>query len=70
MYCRLMTQDDAIKLLDRAASAHQGKIAAFQTIADRIGAPLGTVYHWWRQGKIPAWRLPAFDALKKKRKAA
>ncbi len=63
-----MKQADAIKLLDACAAAPR-KIEAFETIAKQINAPLGTVYHWWREGKIPAWRLSAFDKLKKRRAA-
>ncbi len=64
-----MKQADAIKLLDACAAAPK-KVEAFASIAKQLNAPLGTVYHWWREGKVPAWRLPAFDLLKKKRKAA
>jgi excisionase family DNA binding protein len=58
-----MKQADAIKLLDACAAAPR-KIEAFEAIAKQLKAPMPTVYHWWREGKIPAWRLGAFDKLK------
>ncbi len=63
-----MKESDALKLLDACAAAPQ-KIEAFTAIAKQLNAPLGTVYHWWRENKIPQWRLPAFDKLKKRRAA-
>ncbi len=65
-----MKEPDALKILRDAASApHSGKMAAFQTIAEQLGVPTNTVYHWWYMRHIPRGRLSVFDLLKKRRAA-
>lgn len=61
-----MNQSDARKLLDEAAKAPR-KMEAFAAIARVVGSPTITVYQWWWNGNVPAWRLPAFDKLKRRR---
>ena len=61
-----MKEADALKILNQIAQADR-KIDAFQTVADKLGVPLGTVYHWWYTDYIPPGRLRVFDLLKKSR---
>lgn len=39
-------------------------------LADALGLPFGNVYRWFREGRMPHWRVPAvMEALEKRRAA-
>jgi hypothetical protein len=58
-----MKESDALRILNVTAEKPR-KIEAFQKLADRLGIPQATVYHWWYVSKIPRSRLSVFDLLK------
>ena len=62
-----MKESDALKLL-RAASGKR-KMESLKAIAEQIGVPTNTVYHWLYKGHIPRGRLSVFELLKKRRVA-
>ncbi len=64
-----MKEADALKVLRTAVVAEGGKMNSLKTIAEQLGVPTNTVYHWLYKGHIPRGRLSVFDLLKKRRAA-
>ncbi len=63
-----MKEADALKLL-RTATNGSRKMDALKAIAEQLGVPTNTVYHWLYTDHIPRGRLSVFDLLKKRRAA-
>lgn len=64
-----MTEKEALAYLAKVVRADGVKDGLGKVAAD-FGVKFHTVYGWWRRESIPEWRLPSFDAVRKRRSAA
>ncbi len=65
-----MDETEALEFLADHARMY-GAMKGFERLGERMKVSPNTIYGWHRRSAIPAWRLPAFNAFRKrKRKAA
>lgn len=60
-----MTEREALEFMKGHVDEHGVKVG-IALIAKHTGLKWNTVYGWWRRGRIPDWRLPAFELKRRK----